>query len=155
MNNNDVLRRVRYILDLSDDQMMATFAAAEHPVTRTEVSAWLKKDEDPDLEPCSNVMLATFLNGLINRRRGKKEGPQPAPETRLSNNMIFMKLRIAFDLKADGVLEILGLTEFMMSRHELSALFRKPNHKHYRECQDQVLRNFLRGLQIKLRPDAA
>ena len=105
-------------------------------------------------EECSDVMLATFLNGLINVIRGKKDGPQVKPEKRLSNNIIFRKLKIAFDLQADDILTVLSLVGFSLSKHELSAFFRRSNHKHYRECQDQVLRNFLNGLQIEYRGDS-
>ncbi|WP_287963382.1 DUF1456 family protein, partial [Alcanivorax sp.] len=95
--------------------------------------------------------LAIFLNGLINALRGKKPGQQPEPESRLTNNMIFMKLKIALSLQAEDVLAVLELADFRMSKHELSAFFRKPGHKHYRECKDQILRNFLKGLQIQYR----
>ena len=47
------------------------------------------------------------------------------------------------------ILEILDLARAPISKHELSAFFRKPSHDNYRECKDQVLRNFLRGMQIK------
>ena len=67
--------------------------------------------------------------------------------------MIFMKLKIALNMQADAVLEVLRLAGFSLSRHELSALFRKPGHKHYRDCKDQVLRNFMQGMQSKLRGD--
>ena len=43
MNNNHCLRRIRYILDLSDSQMIDAFAQANQTVTREEVSAWLKE----------------------------------------------------------------------------------------------------------------
>jgi len=56
-------------------------------------------------------------------------------------------------LKDEGILEILGLAGLDLSKHELSAFFRKPGHKHYRECKDQVLRNFLSGLAINCRAD--
>jgi len=88
---------------------------------------------------------------LINDKRGKKEGPQPEPEQRLTNNIIFRKLRIALDLKAEDVLEIMIMAGLRISKHELSAFFRRPDHKHYRECNDQILRNFLKGLQLKYR----
>lgn len=153
MINNDVLRRLRYTLDLSDSTMIAVFGQAGLEVSRKEVSAWLKKDDDPDHQPCSDQQLAIFLNGLINHRRGKKEGAQPEPETKLNNNMMLKKLKIAFDLTSEGMLEIIALTGLNLSKHELSAFFRKPAHKHYRPCKDQVLRNFLQGLQAKLRPD--
>ena len=147
MRINDCLRRLRYILDFDDSEMIAVFAEAEQKVTRSQLSVWLKKDKDPDYEECSDVMFATFLNGLINVIRGKKDGPQVEPEKRLSNNIIFRKLKIAFDLQAEDILTVLSLVDFSLSKHELSAFFRRSDHKHYRECKDQVLRNFLNGLQ--------
>ncbi len=159
MNNNYWLRRIRYILDLNDSKMIDAFAQANHTVTRTEVSAWLKKDDDADFVLCPDVLFATFLNGLIIDKRGKKDGPKAEPEQRLNNNIIFMKLKIAFNLQADAILSILALADFRLSKHELSAFFRRPDHNHYRKCQDQILRNFLKGLQLQYRkeiePDAS
>jgi uncharacterized protein YehS (DUF1456 family) len=109
------------------------------------------KDEDPAFQKCSDTQLAIFLNGLINDKRGKKEGPQPEPEPRLNNNIIFRKLKIALNLKAEDILEIMDQAGLHISKHELSAFFRKPDHKHYRDCKDQILRNFLKGVQIKYR----
>ena len=151
MINNDILRRVRYIFDFGDAKMVAIFALADHKVTREQISNWLKKDDDPAFEECTDTELAIFLNGLINDKRGKKEGSPHEPEQRLTNNIIFMKLKIALNLKAEDVLAIMELAGFVMSKHELSAFFRKSDHKHYRVCQDQILRNFLQGLQIKYR----
>jgi len=148
---NDCLRRIRYILDLSDKEVIALFAEAEQYVTRTQVIDWLKKDDEPGYRECSDVMFATFLNGLINQKRGKKDGPQPKPEKSLNNNMVFRKLKIAFNLQAEEILSILASTDLKISSHELSAFFRRPDHKHYRDCKDQILRNFLTGLQIKYR----
>ena len=149
MRNNDILRRLRYTFDLKDSKMMALFALAGHPATWEQINAWLKKDDDPAYLECNDTQLATFLNGLIIDKRGKKEGPQPVPETSLSNNVILMKLRIALNLKAEDVLEIMALADMPISKHELSAFSRKPDHKHYRDCKDQLLRNFLKGVQIK------
>ena len=151
---NDCLRRIRYILDFGDSKMIAVFAEAEQEVTRAQLSAWLKKDDDPAYEKCSDVMFATFLNGLINEKRGKKDGVQPEPEQSLTNNIIFRKLKIAFNLQAEEVLSILSLAGLRISKHELSAFFRRADHKHYRECKDQILRKFLKGLQIKYRGES-
>ncbi|MCK5718930.1 MAG: DUF1456 family protein [Thiomargarita sp.] len=153
MTNNDVLRRIRYIFDFNDSKMIAIFGLADHQVTREQISDWLKKDDDPACQECSDTELAIFLNGLINDKRGKKEGTQPKSEKSLTNNIIFMKLKIALNLKAEDVLEIMGLADLHISKHELSAFFRRPNHKHYRECQNQILRNFLKGMQHKYRPN--
>ena len=149
MTNNDILRRIRYTFDFNDSRMIAIFGLADHQVTREQISDWLKKDDDPAFQECSDTQLAIFLNGLINDRRGKKEGAQPEPEQRLTNNIIFRKLKIALDLKAEDILEILDLVDVHISKHELSAFFRKLGHKHYCDCKDQVFRNFLNGIQLK------
>ncbi len=153
MTNNDILRRIRYIFDLSDSSMIAIFGLADCQVTREQISDWLKKDDDPAYKKCSDTKFAIFLNGLINDKRGKREGAQPAPEKRLNNNIIFVKLKIALNLKAEDILEIMALAGFPVGKHELSAFFRKPGHKHYRVCQDQILRNFLKGMQLKYRAE--
>lgn len=152
MNNNDILRRLRYAFDLKDPALVKIFAAADHKVTREQVTNWLRKDDDKAFVAASDTELAIFLNGLINTRRGRREGPLPEPETRLSNNMILMKLKIALNLTSDDMLATLQAAGFCLSQHELSAFLRKPGNKHYRECKDQVLRNFLQGLQRQLRP---
>ena len=153
MTNNDILRRIRYTFDFSDSKMITIFGLADYMVTREQISNWLKKDDDPAYQKCENTQLAIFLNGMINDKRGKKEGSQPEIEEHLTNNIIFMKLKIALNLKAEDILEIMSLANFPLSKHELSAFFRRPGHKHYRECKDQILRNFLKGLQLKYRPN--
>jgi len=154
MTNNDVLRRIRYTFDFDDSKMISIFGMAESTVTREQVSNWLKKDDDENFQECSDEELATFLNGLINDKRGKKEGDQPIPEKRMTNNDIFKKLKIALNLKNDDVLEIMGFADFEISAHELSAFFRKKGHKNYRLCKDQILRYFLQGVQFKYRDNA-
>jgi len=64
---------------------------------------------------------------------------------------VFRKLKIAFNLQAEEILTILALADVSISKHELSAFFRRTDHKHYRDCKDQILRNFLTGLQIRYR----
>lgn len=151
MTNNDILRRIRYAFAWNDAKMIAVFGLAEHRVTAEQLSGWLKKEEEPGYQPCSDMELAIFLNGVINEKRGKKEGPQSPPEQRLTNNIIVRKLKIALNLRDDDMLAILALAEVRLSKHELSAFFRRPDHQHYRECHDQVLRGFLKGVALKYR----
>jgi uncharacterized protein YehS (DUF1456 family) len=153
MNNNDILRRIRFTFNFGDSKMISIFGLADHQVTRAEISDWLKKEDDPAYQECSDTLLAIFLNGLINYKRGKKEGAQPVAEKRLTNNIIFVKLKIALDLKADDILAIMKLADFAIGKSELTAFFRKPGHKNYRECKGQILRNFLHGMQLKYRPE--
>lgn len=152
MDNNNVLQRLRYTFDLSDDQMIEIFGLVEVAVTRAEISDWLKKEEDPEFKKLHDKPLATFLNGFIALKRGKREGEPPKPEKKLTNNLILRKLKIALNLQSEDILAILELADFKLSKHELSAFFRKPGQNQYRICKDQVLRNFLMGLQLKHRP---
>ena len=152
MKNNDILRRLRYVFDFNDTKMIAIFHQADLSVNREQVSAWLKKDDAEDFLNCNDLTLASFLNGLIVELRGKREGPMPKAETKLNNNIILKKLKIALAFQAEDVLRVLSLAGFRLSQHELSAFFRKPDHKHHRQCKDQVIRNFLQGLQQELRP---
>ncbi|MFK7926092.1 MAG: DUF1456 family protein [Bacteroidia bacterium] len=152
MTNNDILRRIRYTFDLSDHQMIKVFALADKEVTRAEVSEWLKKEEDDDYKIIEDVDFATFLNGFINSRRGKKEGPPAVAEKILNNNIILRKLKIALNLKTEDMLYIFALADRELSPHELSAFFRKADHAKFRPCKDQYLRNFMLGMQERYRP---
>ena len=151
MNNNDTLRRLRYTFDFSDSEVIELFLSGGKEVTRAEISDWLKADDDPDFKPIYDIDLAAFLNGFINLKRGKREGPQQKPEKSLSNNNVLRKLKIALNLRDDDMMEIFDLVKLRVSKHELSAFFRSPEQKQYRLCKDQFLRNFLHGLQIKYR----
>jgi uncharacterized protein YehS (DUF1456 family) len=85
VTNNQILRRLRYAFDFNDNSMIRIFAHAGLEVTRAQVSDWLKKDEDPASTLIDDLELAQFLNGLIIEKRGRKEGPQPEPESKLNH----------------------------------------------------------------------
>lgn len=154
MINNDVLRAIRYMLDLSDAKVVELIhlADAGFPMEKENVQAFLKKDEEPGYVECNNRVLALFLDGLVFHRRGKDESLPPRPvEKRVTNNVVLKKLRVAFELKDVDMHQILEAAGFPISKPELSALFRQPDHKNFRLCGDQVLRNFLKGLTLRLR----
>ena len=147
-----MLRRLRFTFDLKDSALIDIFSSTNVSVTNDQITDWLKKEEDEGYVSLHDKDFSSFLNGFINLKRGKREGAQPEPEKNLNNNMIFQKLRIALNLQAEDILDILALADFNLSKHELSALFRKPGNKNNRECKDQILRNFLQGVQLKYRP---
>ena len=64
---------------------------------------------------------------------------------------ILKKLRVALHLRNDEIVEILQLVDFKVTTSELGALFRNEDHPKYKECGDQLLRNFLNGLIIHMR----
>ncbi|MBZ0090926.1 MAG: DUF1456 family protein [Sulfuricellaceae bacterium] len=154
MTNNDVLRSLRYTLDLSDSKIVSIFKLSEHEVEQSHISNLLKKDDEIGYADCSDELMEFFLDGLIVYRRGKAEtrtAQEEKPKQRLSNNTILKKLRVAFELKEDDMHKLLELSGFQVSKPELSAFFRKKGHKNYRECGDQILRNFLKGLTLHYR----
>jgi uncharacterized protein YehS (DUF1456 family) len=154
MTNNDILRRIRYLFNYSDQQMAEVFELAEMKVSETEVKNWLKKEDDPDLVDLTDKLLATFFNGLIIQKRGKREGPLPAAEEELSNNMILMKLKIALKLKSEDIIALFATVDRKVSKPELSAFLRNENHHQYRPLMGQYLRNFLSALQKKSKIEA-
>ncbi len=154
MTNNDILRQLRYALNINDSTMIEIFKPADHKIDQSNLTGLLKKEDEEGFLNCSDAVLGYFLDGLILHKRGRKEikpGETRKSDTRLTNNTILKKLRIALELKEDDMLAILRLAEVDISKSELTALFRKEGHKHYKECGDQFLRKFLRGLSLRYR----
>jgi uncharacterized protein YehS (DUF1456 family) len=152
--NNDVLRSIRYALDMGDAKVVEIVKLAGRDIAQSDLASFLKKEDEEGFVECSDEVMVSFLDGLIIHRRGKMESrpdPTKKPERHLTNNAILKKLRVAFELKEDGMHEVLELAGFNVSKPELSALFRAKGHKNYRACGDQLLRNFLRGLSMRLR----
>ena len=154
MISNDVLRSLRFLLDLSDAHVadIARLSDPHLPVDRADVQAWLKKDDEPGHAPMPDVVLAHFLDGLIVHLRGRDDSRPPRPvETRVTNNLVLKKLRVAFAMQDLDVAQCFADAGFPVTKPELSALFRAPGHKNYRACGDQMLRNFLKGLTARVR----
>lgn len=126
--------------------MVELFKHGGVSASKEQVVNWLKKESDEGFLLCQDFELAGFLNGFIIEKRGKKEGTEPVLESKLTNNLIMVKLKIALNLKADDIITLLEKVGFSFSKSELSALFRRPEHKHYRVCKTQVLRNFLTAI---------
>jgi uncharacterized protein YehS (DUF1456 family) len=147
MTHNDVLRSLRYLLNISDAALTDIVRLGGHDVGRAEIAAFLKKEDEDGYKPCNDKVMAHFLNGLIVHKRGKDESRPPLPvEVPVTNNMVLKKLRVAFELKDDDIIALLEKTSFRVSKTELGAFFRRPDHRNYRDCGDQFLRYFLKGL---------
>jgi uncharacterized protein YehS (DUF1456 family) len=154
MNNNDTLIRIRYALDISDTEMIEMFELADYKIDHGALTDLLKKEGEQGFVECSGKVLGFFLDGLILQKRGRKEdapAQSKMPYLPLTNNAVLKKMRIALELKEDDMLGTLKLAGVDISRAELTALFRKEGHKNYKECGDQFLRKFLRGLAMRCR----
>lgn len=151
MINNDVLRSVRYMLNISEFKLVEIVKLGGGDVTQAQMNAYIKREDEPGFEACPQNVMARFLNGLIYLRRGKDETRPPLAPELPTNNVVLKKLRVAFELKDDDILAMLEDSGFKISKTELSALFRKEGHHNFRECGDQFLRNFLKGLTTRLK----
>jgi uncharacterized protein YehS (DUF1456 family) len=173
MNNNDILIRLRYALDIKDTDMIEIFKLGSITVTKEELQRILLKqknksdmdsDEDEfieneDMKKCNNYMLESFLNGFIIFKRGKQESKLGEPEKQVFmikdnktvNNVMLKKLKIALSLTSEDMLDIFKVVGVNLSNSELSAVLRREDQRNYKECGDRYSKNFLKGLAIKNR----
>ncbi|MCR2823554.1 DUF1456 family protein [Lederbergia panacisoli] len=164
MDNNDILIRLRYALEIKNKVMAEIFKLGGVDVTVPEVIKILTKSDEYDEESdeqikCNNSMLDSFLNGFIIYKRGKqepKQGQTNAPDSSIKkssnvNNLLLKKVKIALTLTTEDMLEIFENAGITVTKGELGALLRKEGHKNYKECGDKYARNFLKGLAIKYR----
>ena len=175
INNNDLLIRLRYALDLKESDMVEIFKLGGSTYTREEVRRILinpQKEESATKEVlvCDNHMLETFLNGLITFKRGAKDtkladaaGENTEIVTEKTNqaysiksnkdvyNVMLKKLKIALSLTGEEMLAIFQLASLTLSNSELSAVLRRQGQRNYKECGERYAKNFLKGLAIKYR----
>jgi uncharacterized protein YehS (DUF1456 family) len=155
MNNNDVLKRLRYALNITDLKVVEMLKLVGFEIPKPRLESMFKTEDEAGYVECEDALMEKFLDALVISRRGKRDSAAENPRTegrpRLYNNDILKRLRVALELKDEDIIEIMGLAGVRISKSELSALFRKPGHTNYRPCGDQFLRNFLSGLTAKYR----
>jgi uncharacterized protein YehS (DUF1456 family) len=159
MIHNDVLSSVRYMLNINDVGVAKIIELGGRSVPMRDIVGFMRKEDDEDYVVCPDAVMDAFLNGLVTYLRG------PAPDTgraspaapprpkdlQVTNNTVLKKLRVAFELKEDDVLALMNAASLEVSKHELRALFRGPEHPNFRACGDQFLRNFLKSLTARVR----
>lgn len=149
MNHNDRLTRLRYALDIKDQDMVELFRLGGVSVTKDDYLEMLKKVDDDNYErTLEDEEFDRFLNGMIISQRGKKKDQEVVYELRQgnANNIMLKKMKIALSLTTDDMLAIWHEEGINVSKSELSAFLRKEGHKNYKTCGDNFTRNFLKGL---------
>jgi uncharacterized protein YehS (DUF1456 family) len=158
MTSNDLLRRLRYALNLNGVSIAEMCSLGGYDIKPTDVLKLLKKEDEHGFAVCDDTVMTAFLDGLIISRRGPREvqpGAVQQPDGLLNNNLILRKLRIALELTDADMLAVFDRAGVSISKAELSALFRGVGQRNYKECGDQLLRNFVRGLTLGTKQDAA
>ena len=151
MTNNDLLRRLRYALKLDSETIAGICVLGGHEIGPFDVLKLLKKEDETGFVVCGDTVMGAFLGGLIIFRRGvqnQKPASVTTPEMELDNNLILRKIRIALELNEGAMLATLAKAGVQLSKSELSAMFRAKEHRNYKPCGDQFLRNFIRGLTL-------
>lgn len=155
LDNNDRLTRLRYALDISDDDMAEIFRMGGAEVTEDQVRDLTLRDEEGTyVEVLDDERFERFLNGIITSQRGVREG---APEPRLelnpenANNLLLKKVKIALSLTTEDMHEIMEDAGGRLTKSELGAVLRKEGHRNYKPCGDRYVRNFIKGLQLRYR----
>lgn len=147
MTHNDVLRSVRYLLNVPDAKLGDLVRLGGGEVSAADLVALLKKDDEEGYRECGHELMARFLNGLVIYKRGNDERRPPPPvEVPVTNNVILKRLRVAFELEEGDIITLIEKSGLRVSKGELGAFFRRPDHRNYRPCGDQFLRNLLKGL---------
>lgn len=137
------------MLSTSESKMIEIAALGGASVRPDEMAAYLKREEEPGFIECPQNVMGRFLNGLIYFKRGRDESRPPLSPELPTNNVVLKKVRVAFMLKDEDIIQLLESVDFKISKGEVSALFRRDDHPNYRECGDQLLRNFLKGLTAR------
>lgn len=138
-------------MNLNDSAAAALFSSDPNnamKLTAAEFRTRIARNDEPDYHALSDAELSAFLDGLVAKLRGVRapDASRPALSDTLTKNDILKKLRIAFSLRDDQLLTLLKAGGSSLTKSELSAFFRAPDHKHYRSCGNQVLRALLNGL---------
>jgi uncharacterized protein YehS (DUF1456 family) len=146
MKNSDRFIKICNSLKLETIDIVEMLALSQVEKTEEEVEAILDDEAEVDFE-----LVESFLNGLIvfNRgenNNGKKRVPTTVEDPRSINNVVLKKIKIAFSLDTEGMLELLNEGEIKTSKEKLSSLFRKEGHKSYKYCRDVYINEFLNAL---------
>jgi uncharacterized protein YehS (DUF1456 family) len=75
MINNDILRRISTIFDLTDEKIIATFALNQCEVSTEQLANFFKEKDEATYQAIEDAQLASFLNGLIIAQRGASDVP--------------------------------------------------------------------------------
>jgi uncharacterized protein YehS (DUF1456 family) len=150
LTHNDVLRSLRYLLNVSDARLGDIIRLGGGEVSQVDLVGLLRKDDEPGYRPCDDELMARFLDGLVIYKRGEDDTRPPRPlEVPVNNNIILKRLRVAFELTEGDIIELIEKGGLHISKSELSAFFRRPDHRNYRACGDQFVRNLIKGLNAK------
>lgn len=80
MSNNDIFKKLRVALSLTNDDIIKIMALVNFKVTKSELGSFFRSDDHPNFKPCGDQILRNFLNGLVIYKRGPKPEKEQTSE---------------------------------------------------------------------------
>lgn len=152
MINNAVLRTIRDTAKLKDESLLELLDDVTPATNLATLQCYLANVDEANFVPMTDELMIGLLDNFVVSRRGPNPNPVAETPLPLTNNAILKKLRVAFNLQEIDLIEVLAAVECRISKQALRALFRKASHSNYHACDDQLLRQFLAGLELYLQP---
>ena len=72
MSNNEILKKLRIALNLKDTDIIEILKLADFDISKSELSALFRSEDQRNYRECGDQILRRFLSGLIIKNRGKK-----------------------------------------------------------------------------------
>lgn len=162
MNNNERLMRLKNALNIDDAGMIEIFKLGYMEFSTEEINKMClvayenySDEEKAAVKVCENDIFEAFLNGFIILKRGENESDKGKPrplmlgekDRKNVNNVLLKKMKIALSLTNDDLIDIFESVGTTTSNRELSPIFRKEGHKHYKKCSDAFALAFIDGIR--------
>jgi len=81
LSNNDIIKKLRVALKLRDDDIIEILKLVDYDISKTELSAFFRREDHPHYRQLKDQILRNFLNGLVIYKRGKMEKKSSKEQT--------------------------------------------------------------------------
>ncbi|MNL67756.1 hypothetical protein D3C87_1923780 [compost metagenome] len=76
MSNNDIFKKLRVALSLTNDDIIKIMELVQFKVSKSELGDIFRADDHPNFKKCGDQILRNFLNGLVIYKRGPRPPKQ-------------------------------------------------------------------------------
>lgn len=73
LTNNDILKKLRVALQLRGEDIIEILGLVDFKISKSELGAFFRKEDNPKYMPLQDQILRNFLNGLVIYKRGPME----------------------------------------------------------------------------------
>lgn len=95
MTNNDIFKKLRVAHKLRDTDIIEILKLVDFRISKSELSAFFRREDHPNYVECGDQILRNFLNGLVIHLRGpmpkKGEKAKSNTSTKIKSNKNYKK----------------------------------------------------------------